>query len=122
MPTPMPDLMSMAKLAERLVAISDFSQGKAGKIFTDVAENDNEYIVLKNNKPTAVLMSIKEYTSTINKLMRFEQIFEDVENLKLLKMAQDRNPESFTTFEDLLKTENFNFEEIKELSESVEFE
>lgn len=29
--------------AERLVPISDFSQGKAGKIFNDVAENDNEY-------------------------------------------------------------------------------
>ena len=26
-----------------------------------IAENDNEYIVLKNNQPTAVLMSVKEY-------------------------------------------------------------
>lgn len=37
---------------ERLVPISDFSQGKAGKIFSDVAENNNEYIVLKNNQPS----------------------------------------------------------------------
>jgi len=32
-----PDILA---LTERLVSISDFSQGKAGKIFSDVAEND----------------------------------------------------------------------------------
>ena len=53
-----PDILA---LTERLVSISDFSQGKAGKIFSDVAENDKEYIVLKNNQPIALLLSIKEY-------------------------------------------------------------
>ena len=34
-------------LTERLVAASDFSQGKASKIFNDVVENDKEYIASK---------------------------------------------------------------------------
>ena len=38
---------ALLELTERLVPISDFSQGKAGKIFTDVADNNHEYIVLK---------------------------------------------------------------------------
>lgn len=38
---------TLLDLPERLVPISDFSQGKAGKIFNDVAENNNEYIVKK---------------------------------------------------------------------------
>lgn len=60
------DIMSMALMdcIEKLVPISDFSQGKAGKIFSDVAENNSEYIVLKNNQPTAVLVSVKEYKET----------------------------------------------------------
>jgi hypothetical protein len=51
------DVMSatLAELTEKLVTVSDFSQGKASRIFTDVAENNNEYIVLKNNQPTAVV-------------------------------------------------------------------
>ena len=60
--------MSLAELTERLVPISDFSQGKAGKIFNDVAENDHEYIVLKNNQPTAVLISLKEYKESQKKI------------------------------------------------------
>ena len=59
--------LSGNEFAEKLVPISDFSQGKAGKIFSDVAENNNEYIVLKNNQPIAVVMSIKEYVETQKK-------------------------------------------------------
>ena len=37
--------MEFAEFTEKLVPISDFSQGKAGKICSEVAENDREYIV-----------------------------------------------------------------------------
>ena len=32
---------TLLDLTERLIPISEFSQGKAGKIFNDVAENNN---------------------------------------------------------------------------------
>ena len=67
--------MALVEFAEKLVPISDFSQGKAGKIFSDVAENNNEYIVLKNNQPTAVVMSIKEYVETQKKVSKLEKLF-----------------------------------------------
>ena len=86
------DIMSMALMdcIEKLVPISDFSQGKAGKIFSDVAENNSEYIVLKNNQPTAVLVSVKEYKETQNKLAKLERLLEMVENFRLLKLAESR--------------------------------
>ena len=62
--------VTLLDLTERLVPISDFSQGKAGKIFNDVAENNHEYIILKNNQPTAVLVSVKEYRDTQEKIVR----------------------------------------------------
>lgn len=118
------DTMSMALLdfTERLVPISDFSQGKAGKIFSDVAENNNEYIVLKNNQPTAVLLSVKEYRDTQEKVAKLEALLEKIENIRLLKLAESRANDNTTSFEEFVKEQGFSMEELEELSESVEFE
>lgn len=70
---------SIIDLTERLVPVSDFSQGKAGKIFADVYENNMEYIVLKNNQPTAVIISIQEYKNLQNKIRRMEKFTEEMQ-------------------------------------------
>lgn len=113
---------ALLELTERLVPISDFSQGKAGKIFNDVAENNNEYIVLKNNQPTAVLLSIKEYQEVQKKVAVLEKLLEKVENIRLLKQAESRADSSTSPFEAFVQEEGFSMEELEELSESVEFE
>ena len=96
------DTMSMTLLdfTERLVPISDFSQGKAGKIFSDVADNDKEYIVLKNNQPTAVVVSVKEYRDTQEKVAKLEALLEKIENIRLLKLAESRVNDNSTSFEE----------------------
>ncbi len=113
---------TLLELTERLVPISDFSQGKAGKIFSDVAENDHEYIVLKNNQPTAVLLSVKEYRNTQKKLARLEELLEKIENIKLLKLAENRANDNTSSFESFVQEQGFSMEELEEVSESVEFE
>lgn len=60
--------VALADFTEKLVSISEFSQGKAGKIFSDVAKNNAEYIVLKNNQPVAVVVSMEEYRETQRQL------------------------------------------------------
>ncbi|MCI8535392.1 MAG: type II toxin-antitoxin system Phd/YefM family antitoxin [Hungatella sp.] len=82
-----PDILA---LTERLVSISDFSQGKAGKIFSDVAENDKEYIVLKNNQPIALLLSIKEYRKIQEKIWRMEKLLEKTRNNRPLELTEKR--------------------------------
>ncbi len=114
--------VTLLDLTERLVPISDFSQGKAGKIFNDVAENNNEYIVLKNNQPTAVLLSVKEYRETQEKLSKLEEIMEKVENIRLLKLAESRADDKTSSFEKFVKEQGFSIEELEKISESVEFE
>lgn len=113
---------TLLDLTERLVPISDFSQGKAGKIFSDVAENDNEYIVLKNNQPTAVLMSVKEYKETQEKIAKVEKLLDKIENIRLLKLAESRADDNTTSFETFVNDQGFSMEELEELSESVEIE
>ena len=112
----------LVELTEKLVPISDFSQGKTGKIFNDVVKNDNEYIILKNNQPTAVLLSVKKYKETQKKLDKLEKLLEDMENIRLLKLAESRANSNTTDLEDVVIEEGFSMEELEELSESVEFE
>lgn len=118
--------VTLLDLTERLVPISDFSQGKAGKIFNDVAENDNEYIILKNNQPTAVLLSVKEYREIQEKSAKLEDLLEKIENIKLLKLAESRlseqTDEHTTSFETFVQEQGYSMEELEDISESVEFE
>lgn len=48
-------------LLQSLVPISQFNKGQAAKIF-DRLRSQSELIVLKNNKPSAVILSPEEYT------------------------------------------------------------
>lgn len=114
--------MALVEFAEKLVPISDFSQGKAGKIFNDVAENNSEYIVLKNNQPTAVVVSIKSYAETQKKLLKLEKILEQLENIRLLKLAEQREGDSTSSFEAFVTEEGFSMSELEMLAESVEFD
>lgn len=114
--------VTLLDLTERLVPISDFSQGKAGKIFNDVAENNNEYIILKNNQPTAVLLSVKEYRDTQAKAAKLDEILDKIENIRLLKLAESRANDNTSSFEAFVNEQGFSIEELEEISESVEIE
>lgn len=114
--------MNIIDFTERLIPISDFSQGKASKIFNDVAENNKQYIVLKNNQPTAVLISIEEYKETQKKIERLEKFLEAVENMRLLKLAESRSTTETISFEDFVTQEGFSMDEIDELTESIKLE
>lgn len=111
--------LALAKFTENLVPISDFSQGKAAKIFKDVADNDKEYIVLKNNQPTAVVISMRSYKDTQERLARMEAY---LEKLRLLKLAESRDNDEFCSIEELIQEEGFDVKELQELAEKVEFE
>lgn len=43
---------------EKIVSVSELNNGGAGKIFLDLQKNNSEYIILKNDRPAAVLLSI----------------------------------------------------------------
>ena len=50
-----------ANLLQSLVPISQFNKGQAAKIF-DRLRSEKELIVLKNNQPSAIILSPEEYT------------------------------------------------------------
>ena len=50
-----------ADILQSLVPISQFNKGQAAKIF-DRLHSENELIVLKNNQPSAIILSPEGYT------------------------------------------------------------
>ena len=114
--------VALAEVVDKLVPISDFSQGKSGKIFSDVYENNSEYIVLKNNIPTAIIVSISEYKKMQEKIARFEKIINAMDTYKLLALAQSRNIDKTDDFYEFLRSEGLNISELEELADSVELE
>lgn len=72
--------MSMAyETLNSLVSVTQFNKGQASKIF-DRLRTERQLIVLKNNVPSAVIISPEEFT-------RLSQIAEDY---NLLMEAQER--------------------------------
>lgn len=59
--------MNIKNIVSQIVSISCFNKGQAAKIF-DRLKTDKQIVVVKNNNPVAVVMSIEEYQSVSEKL------------------------------------------------------
>lgn len=64
---------------KNMVSFSDFNRGQAGKIFDDV-KNKGSKIVVKNNNPECVLVSVDDYINMVD----------EINDMRLLLMAVDR--------------------------------
>lgn len=101
-----------AKLLQSLVPISQFNRGQASQIF-DRLHKENQLIVLKNNQPSAVILSPEEYA-------RLTEIEEDY---LLLLQANQRLAKNTDTIpmENVLKELNISTKELTE-TEDIEIE
>ena len=107
-------MASAANLLHSLVPISQFNKGQAAKIF-DRLHSEKELIVLKNNQPSAIILSPEEYT-------RLTEIEEDyfllLEANKRIEENGDKQTVSFDSVmrnlgiseQELLDTENIDIE------------
>lgn len=77
-----------AELLQSLVPISQFNKGQASKIF-DRLHSERELIVLKNNQPSAIILSPEEYT-------RLTEIEEDYFLLLEVNKRMEENDDNKT--------------------------
>ena len=101
---------------DHIISVSDLGRGKASKVIQSVELNKEQFIVVKNNKPQAVIMSVDEYN----------ELLESREELELLTLATSRlqndDESEYTDFDDMLKELNITEEELDELEDSVVIE
>lgn len=114
--------LTLAQFTEKLVSISEFSQGKAGKIFADVAGNNNEYIVLKNNQPTAVVLSVNDYRNMQEKAAQFDRMMAYLQSYRNSNQGNSSMNESQTEFSDLVAESRLTEEELEALAQCMEME
>lgn len=103
-----------AKLLKNLVSITQFNRGQASRIF-DRLRTESQLIVLKNNQPSAVILSPKEY----------ERLTEIEENYLLLLEASSRlkanQKKPSVSFSEVMEHLNISEQDI-EHTEDVEIE
>lgn len=84
---------------KNMVSFSEFNRGQAGKIFDEV-KNKGSKIVVKNNNPECVLISVDDYINMID----------EINDMRALLMATDR----MNNFDGNLK-DTFSQEEVEKI-------
>lgn len=57
--------MDIRDVLEHIISVSELGRGKASQVIQNVEKNGDQYIVVKNNKPQAIIVSIEEYTELL---------------------------------------------------------
>ena len=97
---------------DTLIPISQFNKGQAAKIFDELTTK-KEMVVLKNNQPSAVLLSPDEY----KRLMEIEEDY----NLLLEANTRLLSNQKLHSEDEVMKKFNITQEELDEM-EDVEIE
>ena len=114
--------LDIVNMVERLIPVSEFSKGKTSHIFDDVKNNNSEYIILKNNQPTAVLISVEEYKKVKQLGAYLEQVDERMLFQQAVKAQAGFNPNDAITMSELMKEYGISPAEVDKAMESVEIE
>ena len=101
-------------LLQSLVPISQFNKGQAAKIF-DRLHSEKELIVLKNNQPSAIILSPEEYT-------RLTEIEEDYFLLlEANKRMEDNGNNKTISFDSLMSNLGISEDELGD-TEDIDIE
>ena len=107
-------MAAAASLLKSLIPISQFNKGQAAKIF-DRLHSEKELIVLKNNQPSAVILSPEEYA-------RLTEIEEDYYLLlEATKRIEKNGSKATISFDKVMSDLGITEEELTEM-EDVDIE
>lgn len=78
--------VDLRKVFDCMISVSELGRGQASKVIQAIEEDGNPYIVVKNNKPQAVIISINDYVD----LMRTKDMINNNH-----KFSQKQNENDF---------------------------
>lgn len=114
----------LLNFTQHLVPISDFSRGKTAQLFDDVKNNNAEYVVLKNNQPTAMVISMASYKDLVEKAVKMERILDKIEENRLFALAEERSGNSggYMSHDAVCAEFGLDPKEIEDACESVDIQ
>lgn len=97
-----------------MISVSELGRGQASRVIQAVEKSKEQFIVVKNNKPQAVLISIEEYMD----------LMEKKEELELLLVANERMKSKTESidFDKVLNEFNITHDDLSEIEDDVEIE
>lgn len=105
--------MPTSNMLNSIVPISRFNKGEASKIFDEVNKSGFK-IVVKNNKPTCVLITPETY----------QEMVEAIENYNLYLEAEKRmknaSDDDFISSDDALQSLGIKKDELKDIEVDIE--
>ena len=104
---------NLAGAINNLISLSAFNKGEAGKIFSDIKQNNQTKIVLRRNEPECIIISPKSYTEMVQEL-------EDLRDYKLAVERLMKNSKNYS-FEEVMQKLNIDQTELDDM-EDIEFE
>ena len=100
-------------IIEKIVPVSDFNKGKAGRIFSRL-EDDDEIFVVKNNRPAAVVVSVKRWKAISDALEKLEEAALEALARKRLK---NLSPDALISDEEVMRQLGITPEDIENAEE-----
>lgn len=106
---------SIFSMFNNFISQTDFNKGKSARIF-DRAKKEKCLIVMKNNTPSAIILSPEEYA----------RLAELEENFNLLMLTQNRlenyDSNKDIPFSEILKKDGLTIDELKTMDIDAEIE
>lgn len=107
------DNILVSNMLNSIIPISRFNKGEAGKIFNEVNDSGIK-IVVKNNKPTCVLITPEKY----------EEIMEIIEDYKLFVEAEKRmkfaKEKDFISHEKIMEEFNISDDDLEDIEVEID--
>jgi len=95
----------VAYTRDEIISATDLARNISSTL-NSIAKNEKEKIAIsKNNKLEAVIVNIEEYE-------RLKEAYELMEHIEIAKIVQDRKNSKTITFEELLKEEGINYDDL----------
>ena len=126
------ELTGLKDMLGSLIKISDLTK-YTSKILDDLNKHNKEVVIMKNNDPQGILLSIQLFNEVADRLKRTEELEleihrlkEELDDLYLLSIAEQRindlNPEDTLSRQELFDKFKIDADKIIKMSEIVEIE
>ena len=90
---------------DEIISITDLARNISSTINSIINDEKEKIAISKNNKLEAVIIDIEEYE-------RLKKAYELIEHIEIAKTIQERKNSKTITFEELLKEEGINYDDL----------
>ncbi len=95
----------IAYTRDEIISATELARNLSATLNSIVKNSKEKVAIAKNNKLEAVIINIEEYE-------RLKEAYELLEHIKTAKLIQERKDSKSVSFEELLKKEHIDYDEL----------